>query len=78
MTTIFHCFNTVVNIELQLRHMVAKQMRKIVTTVVGAEQNKYVHDILHGERFDLTNFVCYEKVARHFSQNCFSIALVST
>ncbi|CAL8090573.1 unnamed protein product [Orchesella dallaii] len=60
----------------KMRKLVTAQMMDIIEQVTGHGQNmtvEFQQDLLQS-RHELTNYDCYERVTRHFSKQCFSIA----
>lgn len=73
-----------------MRKLVTTQMMGIIEEVTGhghnmtaqdgtattiSQDEQLYQDILNS-RHELTDFDCYERVVKHFSKNCFSIAKV--
>jgi hypothetical protein len=59
----------------QLRKLVRSEMLGIVEEVPGGDWKEM--ETMLSSRLSLTNFDCYERVARHFSKVCYSIAKVT-
>jgi len=51
-------------------------MIDIISALTGGEDPQE-RNILLRTRLELTNYDCYERAAKYFSKNCFSIAKVS-
>jgi hypothetical protein len=49
-------------------------MREIVSKVIKGFEKEM--EILLNTKTSITNWECYERVAKHYSQECFSIAKV--
>lgn len=62
---------------LQLRDLVDYEMEEILSKVTNGDEQEA--EKMRSSRSELTrsNLKCYEAVAKHYSQKCFSIARVS-